>query len=155
MISGGFNYSQIANFDFRTYRNTFWIIFGTSHKSTKSCPLYPLFITKTLQKYKKKPNISLEHFFNIYGLPECCQFWKRRAPKNPEESFNEILKIMDMRAISIKKHEWIFANIVPIWQCPNNAWSKFSHSMGGKNLNIEHVYSTNYQKALVFGKFEC
>ena len=35
-----------------------------------------------------------------------CQFLKRRAPINDDGIF----KIMDMRPISIKKHEWIFAD---------------------------------------------
>ena len=55
-----------------------------------------------------------EKYFYIYGLPKLCQLGKRRAPTNSEESFNEISKIMDMRPMSIKKHECIFANIVPI-----------------------------------------
>ena len=42
-----------------------------------------------------------------------CQFWKRRAQRNDEDPFNKIFKIMDMRPISIKKHEWNFANMVP------------------------------------------
>ena len=42
------------------------------------------------------------------------QIWKRRAPKNDEDRFNEISKIMDMGPISIKKHEWMFANMLPI-----------------------------------------
>ena len=50
----------------------------------------------------------------VSGLPTICRFLKRRAPRNPEESFDEISKIMEMRPISIKKHEGIFANIGPI-----------------------------------------
>ena len=41
---------QLLIFDFRTYCNTFWIIFGTSRKSTKSGPSGPLFITEMLQQ---------------------------------------------------------------------------------------------------------
>ena len=43
-----------------------------------------------------------------------CQFWKRRAPTNDEDPCNKISKNMGMRSISIKKHEWILAEIVPI-----------------------------------------
>ena len=43
-----------------------------------------------------------------------CQFWKRRAPKSPEVSFNEIFKILNMGPISIWKHERILTNMVPI-----------------------------------------
>ena len=41
-----------------------------------------------------------------------CQFWKRRAPKNDGDPFNETSKNMDMRSISIKEHERMFANMV-------------------------------------------
>ena len=41
-----------------------------------------------------------------------CQFWIRRAPKNDEDPFNIVSKIMDMRPVSIKKHEWNFADMV-------------------------------------------
>ena len=37
-----------------------------------------------------------------------CQFRKRRAPKNDEDPFTQVPKIMDMRPISIKTHEWFF-----------------------------------------------
>ena len=39
---------------------------------------------------------------------------EKRAPKNDEESSNEILKTLDMKSISSRKHERIFANMVPI-----------------------------------------
>ena len=41
----------------------------------------------------------------------CCQFWKRQASNNDEGPLNKISKIMEMRPISIQKHEWIFANV--------------------------------------------
>ena len=43
-----------------------------------------------------------------------CQVWKRQALTNDEDPFHEIFKTMDMRPISIKKHEWNFANIVQV-----------------------------------------
>ena len=45
---------------------------------------------------------------------EKCPFWKRWAPRNPEDPFNKIFKILNTGPISIKKHECIFANMVPI-----------------------------------------
>ena len=36
------------------------------------------------------------------------QIWKRRAPTNDEESFKQILEILDMRSISIKNMKWTF-----------------------------------------------
>ena len=38
---------------------------------------------------------------------------KRWAPKIDEESSDKILKILDMRSISTRKHEWNFANMEP------------------------------------------
>ena len=60
---------------------------------------------------------SLKHIiFHIskFENPENPTFWKRRAPRNREESFNEILKILGMRSISPRKHEWNSGNMVPI-----------------------------------------
>ncbi len=45
---GGLNYSQMANFDSQIDCNTFWMIYGTSQKSTKSGPSDPVFVTKML-----------------------------------------------------------------------------------------------------------
>ena len=38
-------------------------------------------------------------------LQVVCYFWKRRAPKNPDDPFHKILKISDMGSMSIKEHE--------------------------------------------------
>ena len=43
-----------------------------------------------------------------------CQCLKRGAPKNDEDPSDKISKNMDARPISVKKHEWICANIVAI-----------------------------------------
>ena len=59
-------------------------------------------------------HIFLRIVFLHVRTPMCCQFWRRRAPKNPKESSNEIFKIMDMEPTSIKQHEWDYANMVPI-----------------------------------------
>ena len=48
-VFGGFNYSQMANFDSWTYCNTFWMISATSKNSTKSGPSDPVFVTATFQ----------------------------------------------------------------------------------------------------------
>ena len=50
---GGFNYSKMVDFDFQMDCNTFWMISGTSKKSTKSGPSGPLFITKIFQKIQE------------------------------------------------------------------------------------------------------
>ena len=47
------------------------------------------------------------------GLPTFGQFWKRRTPTNHEDQSKHFFKIMGMRSISIKKHEWFFGSILP------------------------------------------
>ena len=86
---------------------------------TKSGPFSALCLRRNASKATRENYggvIKIHSFFisQHSGLPKFCQFGKRQAPKNPEESSNEILKILGMRPISIKKHEWIFANILPI-----------------------------------------
>ena len=52
-------------------------------------------------------------FLHIWASKK-CKCWKRRAPKNDEDPSKNFLKILNMRSISIKKHEWFFTNMVPI-----------------------------------------
>ena len=47
--------------------------------------------------------------------PKCCQFRKRRAPENYEDLSNQNLKILDMRPISTRKHEWILVKMIGGW----------------------------------------
>ena len=49
----GFNCSKMANFYFRTYSNSFWIIYGTSKKVTKYGPPPPYLLQKYYKTYKK------------------------------------------------------------------------------------------------------
>ena len=46
------------------------------------------------------------------GSPNVWKLSKRRGPKHDEESFNKILKILDMRSVFARTHEWDFANMV-------------------------------------------
>ena len=39
---------------------------------------------------------------------------KRRAPTNDKGPFNQILKVLDVRSISTREHEWNFGSMVPI-----------------------------------------
>ena len=83
--------------------------------SPNLAPYTPYLSQKQLKKYKNEsPHIFQKYDCYIYGLPTFCQFLKRRAPDNHEESSNEISEIMEMMQISTKRHEWIFANVVPI-----------------------------------------
>ena len=59
-------------------------------------------------------NADFKHVILHIWTSMFCQLWKRRAPKNPKESSDEISKITEMGPISIKKHECIFANMVQV-----------------------------------------
>ena len=76
------------------------------------------FLCRNASQNQENMETSLKQYYfsylNILDFPTNCQFGKRRAPKHPEESYNEMLRIMNLRSISIKKHEWFFANMVPI-----------------------------------------
>ena len=39
---------------------------------------------------------------------------EKTGTEHNEETSNEMVRILDMKPISIKKHEWTFANMVPI-----------------------------------------
>ena len=104
----------MANLGFRMDCNLVLDMFGTSNKLTKYGVLDASFInftncTKTSHCYK--------HYFYIStnsGPPRFSKVSKRQAPRSDEEPFNEILKILDARPISLKRHEWDFANMVPL-----------------------------------------
>ena len=96
----GLNIPKTVNFDSRTYCNTFWEIFGTSKLFTKPGPVYtPILSQKHFKKYTKNQIHFQKTEFCISGLPESRHLWKRQGPKHPEESFNEILKTLEMRPI--------------------------------------------------------
>ena len=64
---------------------------------------------------------SLEHLKNQYsyksqnfGISICCQVSKRWAPKRDEDPFKKTFEILNMGPVSIKKHEWMFPNLVTI-----------------------------------------
>ena len=93
-----FNYSKMANLGLRMDCNTFWDIFGTSKQITKSRPFGVFFSSR---------NASTNMFFisRHSRNPQKCQFWKRQAPNNDEDSLNKYLNILDMVSISSRKHE--------------------------------------------------
>ena len=90
MFLGGFNCSQMAKFDFRTYCNTFWMISGATKNVTKSGPLDPIFITKIFQKKQEQyGNILGKYYFHIWEseilgnvcVPNLLKFWNLRIWK--------------------------------------------------------------------------
>ena len=58
---GFFDYSKMANFEFRTYSKTFWIMFETFQKSTKHSHFH--FYVKTLQQIQEKTNTFNTYYF--------------------------------------------------------------------------------------------
>ena len=95
------------------------IFFGTFLELQKinqiwTCP--PLIYHRNTLKIQEIPNHFSKTFLHInrFWISKALGFSKRHAPNNYEESCNKILKSLDMRPISIKKHESNFANMVPI-----------------------------------------
>ena len=74
--------------------------------------LWPLLFQHTSKNIRKYMGASFKIIIFTHMDFMFCQFGKRRAPQNDEDPSNIISKFMDMRPISIKKHEWIFANMV-------------------------------------------
>ena len=64
-FGGGGNYSQMANFAFRTSCNMFWNIFDTSKKVTEYRPSGPLFITEILHEIKEIMETIYKHI--VFG----------------------------------------------------------------------------------------
>ena len=85
-VLGGLNYSQIANFDFRTYCNIFWI-YGTFKKSSKSGPSDPVFITTIRQKVQEKSGNNFETYYpSAFGRP--ANVPRMSAARQPTCSFH-------------------------------------------------------------------
>ena len=64
----------------------------------------------------KKPQIIFENYylytFQNFAFRTILLFWQRRAPTNPGDPCNTILKILDMRPISINKNmKWKLGNM--------------------------------------------
>ena len=76
--------------------------------------MWLLLYQDTSKNIRKYMGTSLNKIMFAYLDFIVCQFWKRRAPENNEDPLNKISKILNMGPISIKNHEWIFANMVPI-----------------------------------------
>ena len=74
----GFNYSQIANFESRTYSNTFWNIFGASKHVTKYGPHAPYLLQKHFKQHKKDMETAHATHFCKYGHPK-----KSKISENP------------------------------------------------------------------------
>ena len=77
----GFIYSKMANVDFRTYCNTFWIIFGTSNKKRAKWPPVPLFITEILRKIKRNMDAFYKNIILVnQGSKRCDMVLKMHLP---------------------------------------------------------------------------
>ena len=74
-------------------------------------------------------------------------FWKRRGPKKDEDPSKQILKILDMRPISTRKHErdfgrylpenmtWIFGNFWSMKNTDGQCLNKLESRGGGDTTN--------------------
>ena len=93
---GGVDYSKMANFDPRTYCNTFWNISETSKNVTKYRPSDPVFITKRFQKYKKMRG----HPWNI--LFSCLRIWFLEIL---ESICTELFEVLEFEALKSWKCE--------------------------------------------------
>ena len=66
--------------------------------------------TKYFKNKQKSGNVfETSYFYESQhleiGKAHFCQFGKRRAPKNDENPLNKIPGILDMKSISIEKHD--------------------------------------------------
>ena len=102
----------------------------------------PLFITKILSKMQEKSQTILSilsmHItkFRAYRFLEISE---KTGTEHDEESSKTILNILDMRPTSVKKHEWDFANMLPI--------SSTKHKMTFLNLGIWVISGSIFWKA--------
>ena len=95
-------------------------------------------------KRKKTPGTFFGKYYfcksQNWGNPLFWQFSKKRAPINPEDSYNRILNIVDMGSISIKEHEmeivWILETLKPRNQTPKTKKPKNQET---KKLVYFHV----------------
>ena len=96
-VFGGFNYSKMANFDSRTYCNTFWMISRTSKNVTKSGPSDPVFITTIFQRIHENMGTSMKH---IIFKSDNLTFWKFRNVCVPNFACScvfDILKLWNLK----------------------------------------------------------
>ena len=107
---------------------------------------------------KKYMGTSLTYIIFTYLDFVFCQFWKRRAPNNDEDPFNEILKILDMGPISIWKHEMFLGEYVSSKICklpdinfPNNSFfeSLLLNSGGPKTLGMSERFQRETDNTMV------
>ena len=105
MIPDGFQYLLDDFWNFQKFHQI-W---------TRAPCIYSFYYTKIIQIILE--NIwehPYKYYFYTSGLQQNCQFWKTQAPKNDEDPSNKIFKIVNIGRISIKKHEWIFPNMVQL-----------------------------------------
>ena len=116
----------------------FWNFPQIDQNSTKDQPFSFLFscrnILKSTRRITKHLYKLLFYISQNSGSPNSCQLWKRRGPKHPEDPFNKILKILDMRSTSTRKHE---SNLVGWYQyLPENMKWNFGNMelLSSKNI---------------------
>ena len=119
------------------------ILFGSflelQQNSPNLDPYTPYLSPETLQKILHElHNIFTKYYFaylNTLEPKNVPNKLKRRGSTNPQESSNEILKILDMKPISIKKHECMFAIMVAV-STQNIKWQVWIFRCCNLGINI-------------------
>ena len=92
----------------------FWISFGTSQFSQNLVPYTPYLSPKHFNNHEENPQTSSTNIIFAYlDFQHFVNFGKDGHREIPKNRLMKAPKIIDVRPRSIKKHEWIFANMVP------------------------------------------
>ena len=106
--------------------------------------LYTCFSWPKFFKSYRKKNGTIP-YLNFLEIQNIVNFGKT-GTETSKKSFNVMLQILNMRSTSIKKHEWIFAHMLPISITEHNMifwWHP-------KFLNFGHHRNLPPQKMFVF-----
>ena len=88
---GGLKYYQMVIFDFRTYPNIRWIIFGTFQTSTKYWPFHLFVYVEMLQQIQEQIWEHLLKIFSCLNISKQAKFptfWKLPDIKHLSTSFS-------------------------------------------------------------------
>ena len=102
--------------------------------------------TRRPKESRKIPGTFKNTFWyksQLLGNPNFCQLSKRWAPTNPDDLSNKTLKILDMRSISINKHDiemwWYGPNIFQNIEGFLNLWNSATLNFHRASLNYKAI----------------
>ena len=110
---GGLNYPKMANQGPPTYFNTFWIIFGTSKKITKSKPVHLFFYVEMLQENQELMETSFKTKNDPKSIGICpgvkiSDLGIIKTPNNPKNKFEKqdkkSYKCLPLVALTLNNH---------------------------------------------------